>query len=207
MISFAQNKVSTIHFDFYGDPVEFEFDKNSRVDFTDQLSTESIQAFYKTILNSNYEPVIKALIAYKEQHKPDDWLYYQLIRKAAQQISPKAENYQRYTLYKWFLLSKSGYDAVLAVAGDQILFYVQSDENIYNIPYRIRDGKQYVCLNYHDYGNIDFEKTKFSEIAIRTPEAQKPFSYKVTQLPGFSPATIWKKILRSIITRQIIILK
>ena len=25
---------------------------------------------------------------------------------------------------------------------------------------RIRDGKQYVCLNYHDYGTIDFEKDK-----------------------------------------------
>jgi hypothetical protein len=137
------------------------------------------------MLKSPYEPVINALTAYKEQHKPDDWLFYQLIRKTAQLISPKAENYHRYTLYKWFLLSKSGYDATLAIAGDQILFYVQSDENIYNIPFRIRDNKQYVCLNYHDYGNIDFEKTKFSEIAIRTPEAQKAFSYKVTQLPAF----------------------
>jgi hypothetical protein len=174
VVLFGQDKASVIGFDFYGDPVEFEFDQNSRVGFDNQLTGESIQNFYKTILNSKYQPIINALLAYKEQHKPDDWLYYQLIRKTAQQISPKAENYQRYTLYKWFLLSKSGYDATLAIAGDQILFYVQSDENIYNIPYRIRNGKQYVCLNYHDYGAIDFEKTKFSEIAIHTPEAQKP---------------------------------
>ncbi|MEP7375484.1 MAG: hypothetical protein ABI675_18950 [Chitinophagaceae bacterium] len=191
----AQDAISTIHFDFYGDPVEFEFDAASRIDFTDPLSAESIQTFYKKISTANYTTVINALLAYKEQHKPDDWLYYQLIRKTVQQISPKAENYQRYTLYKWFLLSKSGYDATLAIAGDQILFYVQSDENIYNIPYRMRDGKQYVCLNYHDYGNIDFEKTKFSEIAIRNPEAQKPFSYKVTQLPGFNPRDYVEKDL------------
>jgi hypothetical protein len=191
----AQDAVSIIHFDFYGDPVEFEFDAASRIDFTGPLSAESIQIFYKKISVANYAPVINALLAYKEQHKPDDWLYYQLIRKTAQQISPKAENYQRYTLYKWFLLSKSGYDATLAISGDQILFYVQSDENIYNIPYRMRDGKQYVCLNYHDYGNIDFEKTKFSEISIRTPEAQKPFSYKITQLPGFNPGDYIEKDL------------
>lgn len=195
VVSFAQDKASTIHFDFYGDPVEFEFNENSRVEFNDALSAEAIQTFYKAILNSNYEPVIKTLLAYKEQHKPDDWLYYQLIRKTAQQISPKAENYQRYTLYKWFLLSKSGYDVTLAVADDRILFYVQSDENIYNIPYRIRDGKQYVCLNYHDYGTIDFEKIKFSEIAIHTPEAQKPFSYKVTQLPAFTAGDYQEKDL------------
>ncbi len=195
IVLFGQDKASVIRFDFYGDPVEFEFDQNSRVGFDNQLTGESIQHFYKTILNSDYHPIINALLAYKEQHKPDDWLYYQLIRKTAQQISPKAENYQRYTLYKWFFLSKSGYDATLAIAGDRVLFYVQSDENIYNIPYRIRDGKQYVCLNYHDYENIDFERTKFSEIAIHTPEAQKPFSYKVTQLPAFTAGDYMEKDL------------
>ena len=113
-------------------------------------------------------------------------MYYQLIRKTAQTISPKADNYNRYTLYKWYFLTKSGYDAILSIAGNQILFYVRSEENIYNIPYRIKDGKQYVCLNYHDYGsNIDFEKIKFSEVGLEVPEAWNSFSYKLTQLPKF----------------------
>ncbi len=195
MVSFAQDHASTVHFDFYGDPFEFEFDKSSRIEFNEPLSEESIQKFYNQIISSNFEPIIKALISYKERNKPDDWLFYQLIRKTAQKISPKAENYHRYTLYKWFFLSKAGYDASLAIAGDQILFYVQSDENIYNIPYRMREGKQYVCLNYHDYGKIDFEKTKFKEIGIRNSEAQKSFSYKVTQLPGFSSSDYVEKDL------------
>ena len=181
----ARANDNLVRFDFYGDAVEFEFDMSSRVDFTDPLSAESILKFYKAVLNSNYKPILEALNGYKIQHRPDDWLYYQLIRKTAQQISPKAENYNRYTLYKWFLLSKSGYDATLAISENQLLFYVQCDENIYNIPFRIRDGKQYVCLNYHDFGNIDFEKTMFSEIVLPNTEARKPFSYKVTQLPDF----------------------
>lgn len=185
--SFAQSNTSTISFDFYGDVIEFPFDNSSLVNFPGPLSAQAIQSFYKSISHTEYQPIVKALLLYKEQHKPDDWLFYQLIRKTAQQISPKAENYQRYTLYKWFFLSKSGYDATLAIATDRLLFYVQSDENIYNIPFRMRDGKQYVCLNYHDYGTIDFEKEKFSEVSIRNPETQKSFSYKVTQLPGFSP--------------------
>ena len=193
--SFGQGDISVVRFDFFGDQVQFEFEKASRIEFDGPLTAESILSFYKQILNTNYQPIVNALTNYKEQHKTDDWLFYQLIRKTAQQISPKAENYKRYTLYKWFLLSKSGYDASLAIAGDQILFYVQSDENIYNIPYRMRDGKQYVCLNYHDYGDIDFAKTKFSEIAIRTPEGKKAFSYKVTQLPGFSPGDYVEKDL------------
>lgn len=116
----------------------------------------------------------------------DDWLYYQLIRKTAQSISPKASNYQRYTLYKWYFLSKSGYDAIVTINADKILFYVQSDELIYNIPYRTKNGKQYVCLNYHDYGSIDFTKNSFSEVNISVPEALNSFSYKVTRLPSFN---------------------
>jgi hypothetical protein len=116
----------------------------------------------------------------------NDWLYYQLIRRTAQQISPKAANYYRYTLYKWFLLTKSGYNASLAIGKDRLLFYVQSDDNIYDIPLYNRDGKQYVCLNYHDYGFIDFEKDKIYETYIDVPEAQKAFSYKVTQMPAFA---------------------
>lgn len=193
--SFAQSGTSTIHFDFYGDAIEFSFDNSSLINFRGPLSAQAIQAFYESISKTQYQPIIKALLLYKQQHKPDDWLYYQLIRKTAQQISPKAENYQRYTLYKWFFLSKCGYDATLAIANDRLLFYVQSDENIYNIPFRIRDGKQYVCLNYHDYGTIDFEKEKFSELSIRIPEAQQAFSYKITQLPGFKPGDYEEKEL------------
>jgi hypothetical protein len=189
----ARGNDQVVLFDFYGDPVEFEFDPASRVDFNEPLSADAIEGFYMKIISTRYESILKALNDYKDRHKPDDWLYYQLIRKTAQQISPKAENYFRYTLYKWFLLSKSGYDAILSIGNNRLLFYVQSDENIYNIPFRIRNGKQYVCLNYHDYGTIDFEKERFAEIAIATPGERKAFSYRVTQLPEFSPGDYVEK--------------
>ena len=171
--------------DFYGDEVTLTLDSSLSVPFDKLLDQTTVKDFLQKINASNYQPVVNALLNYKKEHKPDDWLYYQLIRKTAQHLSPKAENYIRYTLYKWFLLTKSGYDAFLCTAGEQILFYVQSDENIYNIPFRLKNGKQYVCLNYHDYGNIDFEKTVFSEIDIKIPQAKNSFSYKLTRLPDF----------------------
>lgn len=185
---FSQNGLGKISFDFYGDPIEFQIDSSSLLPFNEVLSQQSVQSFYEKMLTTNYAPIITSLLQYKEKLNPDDWLYYQLIRKTAQYISPKADNYYRYTLYKWFFLMKSGYNTTLNIVSDKLLFYVQSDENIYNIPSRIRDNKQFVCLNYHDYGNIDFEKEKLSEIIMKVPEAQHSFSYKVTQLPDFNPA-------------------
>ncbi len=85
----------------------------------------------------------------------------------------------------------------MSINKDTILFYVRSNENIYNIPFRTRDGKQYVCLNYHDYGsNIDFDKIKFREVNIQVPESVKAFSYKVTNLPVFRSGDYLEKDIR-----------
>ncbi len=173
-------------FDFYGDTIEVPFDFTRVLDYKEPLSAGSIQAFYEKLNATHYQPVVEALQAYKQDHKPDDWLFYQLIRKTAQQTSPKAENYNRYTLYKWFLLNKLGYDAILSINGDKVLMYVLSDDNIYDIPYRMKDGKKYVCLNYHDYGyNIDFNKERFDVVAVNIDGAKNAFSYKLTQMPKF----------------------
>ncbi|MBI1343208.1 MAG: hypothetical protein GC171_09755 [Terrimonas sp.] len=191
--AWSQAEVKDIHFNFYGESIDLQTDNSFLVDYQGPLSEASILSFYQEINTSRYEPVTRALSRYKELYKLDDWLFYQLIRQTAQRFSPKMDNYIRYTLYKWFLLSKTGYNAMLTIAGDQILFYVQSDENVYNIPYRVQDGKQFVCLNYHDYGSINFDKVKFSPVRIPVPGAERGFTYKITQLPDFDLADYTEK--------------
>ncbi len=195
-VSFATGKGESarqISFDFYGDTITIEGVKTSCVDFDGPLSQEAIHQFYDEIKSAGYEPVIDALRKYKNENKPDDWLCYQLVRKTAQYFSPKGDNYLQYTLYKWYFLTQLGYDATLNIAGNQLLFYVQCSENIYDIPFHKRDGKQYVCLNYHDYGSIDFEKTKFKMVVVDVPGAVSAFSYKLTRLPGFAPEDYQEK--------------
>jgi hypothetical protein len=138
-------------------------------------------------------PYLTALSRYREEHRPDDWLFYQLVRKVAQYISPKGDNYYRYTFYKWWFLTQSGYDARLMIAGNYLLFYVQSDEIVYNIPSRIDAGKQYICLNYHDYGSIDFNNFRFADVTPVSGSGRHPFSYKVNTLPDFKPSDYAEK--------------
>lgn len=180
-------------FEFYDGTFNFELDQSSDIPFDNGLSQSSVENFYRDINASKYQPLISRLREYKEKHQLNDWIYYQLIRKTAQQISPKAENYQRYTLYKWFLLTKSGYDARLGIGKDRLIFYVRNEENVNDIPFFMEDGHKYMCLNYHDYGKIDFVKEKIIPAKIAIPEAQDPFSYKVTRMPDFKPDTYTQK--------------
>lgn len=195
-VLFAQQSKQEISFDFYGDTIRFANTNAVQTGFTDSLSIDNINAFYNRMMATDHQAVLAALTTYKQQHAPDDWVYYQLIRKAAQAISPKEGNYNSYTLYKWFLLCRSGYDATLNIVGNKLLFYVQSDESIYDIPYFTRDGKQYICLNYHDFGfDVDFKKDRLNNVAITVPGADKKFSYKLTRLPDFRPEDYHEKDL------------
>lgn len=195
--SIGQNSYTPISFDFYGDLIELKLDNSCIINYNQPLNEESLQNFQTAIATCNANSLVHALLDYKKQYQLDDWLYYQLIRKTAQQISPKAENYYRYTLYKWFLLTQSGYNATLKSNGEKLLFYVQTDESIYNMPSYMKNSKQYVCLNYHDYGgNIDFEKEKFAEVRLPVMGIQKGFSYKITRLPVFKPADYEDKDLQ-----------
>lgn len=179
----------------YGDSLHIPFDPALTVPF-DSLSDTGIQTFYNEVNKADIKTLLAFLINYKKEHDLNDWLYYQLIRKTANAISPKAKNYHRYTLYKWLLLAKSDYDAVVRViSGNRLLFYVRSDDNVYNIPSQVSNGRQYVCLNYHDYDAIDIEKEKAFQQIIRVPGAEKAFSYRVTQLPAFGKSGYVEKDL------------
>jgi len=194
-ISYGQEVEQVSRFEFYDHTFTLNIDPSILVNFSAPVSEQSVTEFYKAVNSGNYKPVIDSLISYKEKHQLNDWIYYQLIRKAAEQISPKAENYEQYTLYKWFFLAKSGYDATLGISGDKLLFYVRSDDDISDIPFYVKDDKQYICLNYHDYGKIDFEKNKIHPTRINIAEAKKAFSYKVTQLPDFKAEDYTEKDL------------
>ncbi len=183
-------------FKFFGETISLPLDESLPVPFDSVLNNQTVQQFNVAIHTDSYSPLIDTLLAAKERLKLDDWLYYQLIRQTAQKLSPKAKNYYRYTLYKWFLLNESGYNSSLSISGKMLLLYVQSDEEIFNIPYHMKDGRQFVCLNYHDYGNIDFEKNFFAEVPLTNLKANKAFTYKVTRIPELEASAYQEKDLQ-----------
>ena len=183
-------------FEFYGDSLQIPIRLQATAKLSDNITSTIIHQFYDSLNAQSLQKLAENLLRYKAEHKLDDWLYYQLIRKTAECISPKKEQYNRYTLYKWYLLKTSGYDATLKLYNNKLLLYIQSDENIYEIPYYAYNGKQYVCLNYHDYPGLDIQQVKFSIVNLPIPEGGNPFSYKINQLPSFQKSKYTEKLVQ-----------
>jgi hypothetical protein len=176
-----------VRVDFYKDPFLVTVDRSVCVEIPQQFTAENFKKGYSALNTAKFQPVIDSLLSYKEEHQLNDWLYYQLIRRVAQQISPKEANYGRYTFYKWVMLSQSGYDARLAISHQKVIFYVYNNEDISDIPYFKVDGKQFVCLNIHDYANTNLNDDPPVPVNIPIAAAIKAFSYKVTLMPDFKP--------------------
>ena len=191
-LAYSQNNSYNISFEFYNDTFNLEVDSSIIVNAPTDLSEQYIKSSYNKVNAGKYSSIIKTLTDYKGKHQLNDWLYYQLIRKTAQQISPKKDNYERYTFYKWFLLGKSGYDARLTIADNRIIFYVYNDEDISDIPFVMFKNKKYMCLNHHDYAYADLNKVPPHDM-ISIPEAKEAFSYKVTRMPDFKPEDYYEK--------------
>lgn len=191
--SYAQWNRQEVSIDFYSDSIEVPVEHSFNIPFSSIISEQNIKDFYLNIALSDFNSTIQALLNYKFTHKLDDWFYYQLVRKTAQEISPKEDNYYRYTLYKWFIMAQSGYDVHLAISEQQLLFYVRSDENIYDIPFYIKNNQQYVCLNRHDYKQTDFNNQTVFEVEIPIDKAINVFSYKISQLPDFKLSAYTEK--------------
>jgi hypothetical protein len=181
-------------FEMYNKTFNLYVDSNLVLHDSVQLTEDYIYRSYSLLENSSYQPILDSLIDYKVKHDLNDWLYYQLIRKAAEIISPKRTNYERYTFYKWFLMVKSGYDARLTIANNRIIFYVYNNEDITDIPYMMFKNKKYMCLNYHDYKHANLNDVPPYDM-IGIPEAKKPFSYKVTRMPDFKPENYKEKLV------------
>jgi hypothetical protein len=192
---YAQEKSYQVSFEFYNKVFNITVDSSIQLTAPDTLSKEYVNAAYEKLNLGKYREVLDTLMLYKNANHLNDWLYYQLIRKTAQVISPKKESFERYTLFKWFLLVKSGYDARLTIADHRMIMYIFNQEDISEIPFITFNKRKYMCLNYHDYAQADLNKVPATEM-IGRPEGKGAFSYKVTMLPDFKPENYKEKKLQ-----------
>jgi hypothetical protein len=182
----AQSVYENFRVHYFGDTIrvdsKIEFPK---IDPNKNIAEKDVVAFYKEANKLNFQPLIESILTYKKIHAVDDWLFYQLIRRTAEQLYSKRKKFEYYTIFKWLLLVKCGYNAKLAFINEKLLLYVQSNDNIYDIPLFSLNEKQFVCLNIHDFAKINFKESELIKVDIVVNNATNPFSYKINSIPDF----------------------
>jgi hypothetical protein len=182
-------------FDFFGEKIRLSSPRADLFSYNGKLTEEELTQYISQLVPDNFTGILQPLKQYRKEKPTDDWVFYQLIRKTAEWLSPKYENYTSYTLCKWYLLSACGYNAKIKISENEILLYIQSDELIYNIPVHFENDEQFVCLNIHDYPKNSLGAKDFHPVSLPVSGDKRGFSYKVTQLPAFGPLDYQNKTL------------
>ena len=108
--------------EFYGDTVCMANNFIKKIDNNTKINEENIAVLFNQINDAETNTIVANLLAYKNKLNLNDWIFYQLVRKTANQICAKKDNYNAYTFYKWFFMSKSGYDTKLIFDKGKPLF-------------------------------------------------------------------------------------
>ena len=76
--------------------------------FTGDINHAEITKYANTIPSKELDNLCKSLLGIQKKESLDDWLYYQLVRRTAQECIHKKEDYIGYTILKWYILNHTG---------------------------------------------------------------------------------------------------
>lgn len=160
----------------------------------DVLLLQESQTIQQKEFSNNIAPIKQFIQKQQKELQLPDWLTYQLIRRIAEQINSKYIDYNKYTLTKYVLLSVLDFEPALFKSKDKLLLYIKSNNTVFNLPIKMIDRKQFICLNYHDYDyQINFVTEKFDQILEKKLNGGKDFDYTINHLPSFLESSYIEK--------------
>ena len=157
---------------FYGRKVNLEYDPDLAIITENGISQKTIADFWKKASDSNYSLSVAALLDAKDEAALNDWSYYMLIKDFATGLY-KDENLA--SLLTWFLLVRSGLDARVGIADNNVILLVPSETTLYGLSYLKIGGKNYYVVKKPNGGiktyNADYSAANQFDFAQRkSPE-------------------------------------
>ena len=190
----GQETYNIADLDFLGKNISFYYKSPETQKFNGYQSTD-IEVIMAEI-GSNTKEVKKIIEETKREMELSDWLTYQLIRKCANVIYPKSSDFNVYTLTKANLLENLGYAPLIGWDGKSFLLYIKTNDEIFNLPIKMFQGENYVCINYHDFNYA--ESLPFASLKLRSlnNENGKQFRFSIASIPAFPQDKVTEKILQ-----------
>jgi hypothetical protein len=133
---------------------------------------QGVNEFYEKVKILPFE--YGNLLNEKDSLALNDWFYYKLIGEYVNKNFPEQdETFQ--TLFSWYVLNKSGFDARIQVLhGKKLYLFVWANGEVYSPHYK-HDTKQFVCLNCVK----DYRSGAVNAKALIQDPVPRQFSFKI----------------------------
>jgi hypothetical protein len=154
-----------------------------------QIDAKNIETYFEN--TCNIDAVSELVIELrKKQHdmQLNDWGYYKLIEKTASLVEPSL---LRQKLFTWAVLLKSGYNAKIGFANNEVYLMLPTNEEIYSSYYLTINNTPY----YIQTGNN--ENNSLPKLRVHTANypGGKTLSLHIDKIPQLGNSTINRQLL------------
>lgn len=132
---------------FFGHQVKVHIDIKDSFKLNSTIDKNTILDVFNILATSNYSPLISELNQIRVSLKLNDWAFIQLIQKISSSFTKKQANESN--LLSWFLLIKSGLDARVSYAKNEVYLLAPAKQPLYDATYFKYNDENYYIVSQH----------------------------------------------------------
>jgi len=132
--------------DYFGNPLIFYYDQKLKASSFDEISKESVSAFWSTLSLADYDALIEQINTKAKALKLSDWSYSLLVNSISKEIYPSVKSNQ--SLFAWFIMIKAGYKVRIAYDSQNVYLLIPSHQQLYSVPYFTLEKTRYYAVSF-----------------------------------------------------------
>jgi len=171
---------------FFGNDITVRYDERFSFHLAGAPSPEVISAAWLKLSGCDDETLKRFLLKTRDEFSLNDWGYFLLLEDCADAIYRGSPN--EGTLFTWFMLIKSGFDARIGWSGDRLYLLLPTVSTWYGTPYYNFDGRRYYIIPSRD-GRI-------SAKSVYTYEGKYQSSVRQVDLSLIAPPEFPQDVIR-----------
>lgn len=175
----------TLEVEFYGDVITLEADEDLFREPENSLDEASISRYWSKLSETDYNGLIDQLTEFHTLMNLNDWGYFQLLSKTADALY--RDSSAGATLFQWFMMLQSGYDARVAFNSQSVTLLLPSFQTIYFKRFLEMDGVTYYLME-------DIEGDEIHTYTSDFPDATKIMDFNIYRPIYFSGPSLEKKV-------------
>ena len=176
---------------FYSETVRIQYEKELSEASMPAIKGPALRRFFLRVKAHPPSMLANSLRKARRTLRLNDWLYYELMQNALEELLPGPEENRR-VLWSWVLLSQAGFDTHLGYIEDQVFLYVYVQDKVLEAPLIDDDGRIYVNLTDVKAGR----KEQRALYLLSLPEKTEghAFSFQLKELPLLRPEIEQKQL-------------
>jgi hypothetical protein len=137
-------------FDFFGENITIEYNKNFKQSFRESINNKSIASYWKLLATQPHKEIINQLSEASKNLQLNDWGTALLFDQFARELQGSNQrNQSSRQLTSWFLLVKAGFNARIAY-NQKIFLLMPSKQPLFSTTYFTIENQRYYSVSLNE---------------------------------------------------------